>query len=71
MRELLATDTDVLTDRPGRTITADKGYVSSGLDRWAHRHGLRLLRPSHHNRPPPPPPPAGSCSRLSARWSSR
>lgn len=53
LRALLATDTG-LAGRHGQTIIADKGYVSSDLDRWLHQHGLQLLRPSYRNRPPRP-----------------
>ena len=43
-------DPDLLTDRPGLLIIADKGYVSAELDRWLTERGVRLLRPSYRNR---------------------
>ena len=47
-------DPDLLTDRPGLLIIADKGYVSAELDRWLAERGVRLLRPSYRNRIPRP-----------------
>ncbi|HEY6275218.1 MAG TPA: IS982 family transposase [Streptosporangiaceae bacterium] len=54
LRELLAHDTSLIAGRAGQTIIADKGYVSSDLDRCLHQQGLRLLRPSYRNQPPRP-----------------
>ena len=54
LRELLATDADLVAGRHGQTIIADKGYVSSDLDHCLHQQGLRLLRPSYRNRRPRP-----------------
>ena len=47
-------DPDLLADRPGLLIIADKGYVSAPLDRWLAERGVRLLRPSYRNRTPRP-----------------
>jgi hypothetical protein len=47
-------DPDLVTDRPGLLIVADKGYVSAELDRWLTERGVRLLRPSYRNRTPHP-----------------
>jgi hypothetical protein len=43
-------DPDLITDRPGLLIIADKGYASAELDRWLADRGVRLLRPSYRNR---------------------
>jgi hypothetical protein len=51
---ILDNDPSVLTDRPGLLIIADKGYVSSELDAYLTKHGVRLLRPSYRNRIPHP-----------------
>jgi hypothetical protein len=45
-------DPDLITDRPGLLIVADKGYASAELDRWLAERGVRLLRPSYRNRSP-------------------
>jgi hypothetical protein len=47
-------DPDLITERPGLLIVADKGYVSADLDRWLAERGVRLLRPSYRNRTPRP-----------------
>ena len=47
-------DPDLLAERPGLLIIADKGYVSAELDRWLAERGVRLLRPSYRNRTPHP-----------------
>lgn len=47
-------DPDLLAERPGLLIVADKGYVSAELDRWLTDRGVRLLRPSYRNRTPHP-----------------
>ncbi|GIJ45449.1 hypothetical protein Val02_23350 [Virgisporangium aliadipatigenens] len=47
-------DPNLLSDRPGLLILADKGYVSAELDRWLTDRGVRLLRPSYRNRTPRP-----------------
>jgi Transposase DDE domain len=51
---VLEDDPDLLSDRPGLLIIADKGYVSAELDRWLAERGVRLLRPSYRNRVPRP-----------------
>lgn len=47
-------DPDLIAERPGLLIVADKGYVSAELDRWLAERGTRLLRPSYRNRAPRP-----------------
>jgi hypothetical protein len=47
-------DPQLVADRPGLLIIADKGYVSAELDRWLIDRGVRLLRPSYRNRTPHP-----------------
>ena len=51
---VLDADADLLTDRPGQLLLADKNYISSELDDYLHRRGAALLRPSYRNRPPRP-----------------
>jgi DDE family transposase len=51
---LLDVDADLLADRPGLLLIADKGYVSADLDDYLHARGAELLRPSYRNRPPRP-----------------
>src|SRR3954468_20227397 len=47
-------DPDLIAERPGLLIVANKGYVSAELDRWLTERGVRLLRPSYRNRTPHP-----------------
>src|SRR3712207_8396446 len=47
-------DAELLADRPGLLLIADKGYVSAELDRYLTDHGIGLLRPSYRNRTPHP-----------------
>lgn len=47
-------DPQLLADRPGLLIIADKGYVSTELDRYLAERDVRLLRPSYRNRTPRP-----------------
>jgi hypothetical protein len=49
---VLEDDPELVADRPGLLIIADKGYISADLDRWLHERGIRLLRPSYRNRTP-------------------
>ncbi|TNH30663.1 IS982 family transposase [Micromonospora orduensis] len=51
---ILEHDPDLISQRPGLLIIADKGYVSAELDRWLAERGVRLLRPSYRNRTPRP-----------------
>ncbi|WP_099899632.1 IS982 family transposase [Streptomyces sp. TLI_171] len=55
-REVLAalveTEPDLVRERPGLLILADKGYVSAELDRFLEQFGAQLLRPSYRNRTP-------------------
>ncbi len=45
-------DPDLLAERPGLLIIADKGYVAAELDRYLAERGVQLLRPSSRNRTP-------------------
>ena len=47
-------DPDLLAQRPGLLLIADKGYVSAELDDYLHARGADLLRPSYRNRAPRP-----------------
>jgi Transposase DDE domain len=47
-------DTQLIADRPGLLLIADKGYVSAELDHYLTEHGIALLRPSYRNRTPRP-----------------
>lgn len=47
-------DPDLITERPGLLIIADKGYASAELDQWLAERRVRLLRPSYRNRVPRP-----------------
>jgi hypothetical protein len=47
-------DSELLADRPGLLLIADKGYVSAELDDYLHARGAALPRPSYRNRLPRP-----------------
>ena len=51
---VLDADAELLADRPGVLLIADKNYVSAELDDYLHAHGADLLRPSYRNRAPRP-----------------
>jgi hypothetical protein len=51
---VLDVDADLLADRPGLLLLADKNYISGELDEYLRRRGAALLRPSYRNRPPRP-----------------
>ncbi|HEU5108274.1 MAG TPA: IS982 family transposase [Micromonosporaceae bacterium] len=51
---VLDDDPDLVVERPGLLIIADKGYVSAELDKWLGERGVQLLRPSYRNRTPRP-----------------
>jgi hypothetical protein len=51
---VLDADPELLADRPGVLLIADKNYVSAELDDYLHAHGADLLRPSYRNRTPRP-----------------
>ena len=53
-RDLLETNPDLLADRPGQTIMADKGYRSTELEAILASHGATLIRPSFKNEKPRP-----------------
>ena len=51
---VLEHDPTLTADRPGLVIIADKGYVSTDLDRFLADRDVCLLRPSYRNRTPRP-----------------
>ena len=51
---VLDADADLLAQRRGLLLIADKGYVSAELDDYLHARGAELLRPSYRNRAPRP-----------------
>lgn len=53
-RDLLETDPDLLGQRVGQTIIADKGYRSAELDALLAEHGATLIRPPFKNEAPRP-----------------
>jgi hypothetical protein len=57
-RQILAAiierDPDLVSQRPGLVIIADKGYVSQALDQWLAGRGATILRPSYRNLAPRP-----------------
>jgi hypothetical protein len=54
LRCVLDEDADLLAERPGLLLLADKGYISAELDDYLHARGAELLRPSYRNRAPRP-----------------
>jgi hypothetical protein len=53
-RDMLETEPDLLTCRPGQTLIADKGYASAEFEGFLAGHGARLLRPAFKNERPRP-----------------
>jgi hypothetical protein len=51
---MLDVDADLLAERPGLLLLADKGYISAELDDYLRARGADLLRPSYRNRAPRP-----------------
>jgi Transposase DDE domain len=51
---IIERDPDLVSQRPGLVIIADKGYVSQALDYWLAGRGVTILRPSYRNLPPRP-----------------
>ena len=51
---VLDADADLLAERTGLLLVADKGYVSAELDDYLRARGVALLRPSYRNRTPRP-----------------
>ena len=51
---VLDEDADLLAQRPGLVVLADKGYVSTQLDAYLQARGAELLRPSYRSRAPRP-----------------
>jgi Transposase DDE domain len=53
---VLDADADLLADRPGPLLIADRGYTSAELEDYLHRRGADLLLPAYRNRKPRPGP---------------
>jgi hypothetical protein len=53
-RDLLETDPDLLDQRVGQTIIADKGYRSAELEATLADHGATLIRPAFKTEAPRP-----------------
>ncbi len=53
-RDLLELEPELLADRPGQTIIADKGYTSREFETFLNERGARLLLPAYRNRPARP-----------------
>ena len=53
-RDLLEMDADLLDQRPGQRILADKGYVSAEFETFLNEHGATLIRPARKDEPPRP-----------------
>jgi Transposase DDE domain len=51
---VLEHDPQLIHDRPGLLIVADKGYVSATLEHWLADRGVRILRPSYRTSRPRP-----------------
>src|SRR3954453_4609740 len=51
---ILDADADLLAERAGLLLLAEKGYISAELDDYLHARGADLLRPSLRNRAPRP-----------------
>jgi hypothetical protein len=51
---VLDVDAELLAQRPGLLLIADKGYTSAELDDYLHARGAELLRPAYRNRTPRP-----------------
>jgi hypothetical protein len=51
---VLDQDPQLLTERPGLLLIADKGYSSAEPDAYLHARGADLLRPAYRNRVPHP-----------------
>ena len=51
---VLDADAELLAQRPGLLLIADKGYASAELDDYLHARGAELLRPAYRNRTPRP-----------------
>ncbi|WP_150245923.1 transposase, partial [Nocardiopsis quinghaiensis] len=50
--DMLKADPDLVTQRPGQTLTADKNYYGRDFERALAEAGLRLLRPARKGEPP-------------------
>jgi hypothetical protein len=53
-RDLLESEPELLTDRAGQTLMADKGYASPEFETFLDDHNITLLRPDYKNRTPRP-----------------
>jgi len=54
LKAIIEHDPDLIADRPGLVIIADKGYVSQDLDSWLAGRGVTILRPTYRNLTPRP-----------------
>ena len=54
LRDLLEIEPDLLEQRPGQTVMADKGYASAEFETSLTQRGARLLRPAFKNERPRP-----------------
>src|SRR5262249_2263727 len=53
-RDLLEAEPELLADRAGQTLIADKGYASREFETFLNDHHGTWLRPAYKNRPPRP-----------------
>jgi hypothetical protein len=53
-RDLLALDPDLLAQRPGQRILADKGYASAEFETFLSKRGAALIRPARKGEPARP-----------------
>jgi hypothetical protein len=54
LRDLLEVEPELLDDRPGQVVLADKGYRSAELETFLADHGATLLRPAMRGEDPRP-----------------
>ncbi|MGH9092821.1 MAG: IS982 family transposase [Acidimicrobiales bacterium] len=54
LRDILAIEPELLGDRPGQVVLADKGYRSAELEAFLADHGARLVRPAMRGEDPRP-----------------
>ncbi len=51
---VLDADADLVAERPGLLLLADKNYISADLDDYLRHRGAALLRPSYRHLKPRP-----------------
>lgn len=54
LRDLLEIEPELLDDRPGQVVLADKGYRSAELETFLADHGATLIRPAMRGEKPRP-----------------